>query len=67
MAWHIKKTSLLGSSAVGTVYFKGDNSWTENYDNRKTYTSQAKAKEEDFIWKKKNNNGWDVVAVNESA
>ena len=38
MAWHIKKTSLLGSSAVGTVYFKGDNSWTENYDNRKTYT-----------------------------
>ena len=46
---------------------KGGNSWTENYDNRKTYTSQAKAKEEDFIWKKKTNNGWDVVAVNESA
>ena len=67
MAWHIKKTSLLGSTAVGTVYYKGGNSWTENYDNRKTYTSQAKAKEEDFIWKKKTNNGWDVVAVNESA
>ena len=67
MAWHIKKTSLLGSTAVGTVYFKGDNSWTENYDNRKTYTSQAKAKEEDFIWKKKDTAGWDVVAVNESA
>ena len=67
MAWHIKKTSLLGSSAVGTVYFKGDNSWTENYDNRKTYTSQAKAKEEDFIWKKQVSAGWDVVAVNENA
>ena len=67
MAWHIKKTSLLGSTAVGTVYFKGDNSWTENYDNRKTYTSQAKAKEEDFIWKKKDTAGWDVTAVNESA
>ena len=67
MAWHIKKTSLLGSTAVGTVYFKGDNSWTENYDNRKTYTSQAKAKEEDFIWKKKITAGWDVVAVNENA
>ena len=67
MAWHIKKTSLLGSAAAGTVYYKGANSWTENYDNRKTYTSQAKAKEEDFIWKKKTNNGWDVTAVNESA
>ncbi len=46
---------------------KGGNSWTENYDNRKTYTSQAKAKEEDFIWKKKTTAGWDVTAVNESA
>ena len=67
MAWHIKKTSLLGASAVGTVYFKGGNSWTETFDNRKTYTSQAKAKEEDFIWKKKVSAGWDVVAVNENA
>ena len=67
MAWHIKKTSLLGSSAVGTVYYKGDKCWTETFANRKTYTSQAKAKEEDFIWKKKVSAGWDVVAVNESA
>jgi len=66
MAWHIKKTSLLGS-AVGTVYYKGDKCWTETFDNRKTYTSQAKAKEEDFIWKKKVSAGWDVVAVNENA
>ncbi len=29
MAWHIKKTSLLGSAAVGTVYYKGDKCWTE--------------------------------------
>ena len=39
----------------------------ETFDNRKTYTSQAKAKEEDFIWKKKTTAGWDVVAVNENA
>ena len=43
MAWHIKKTSLLGSAAVGTVYYKGAKCWTETFDNRKTYTSQAKA------------------------
>ena len=67
MAWHIKKTSLLGDTAVGTVYYRGDNSWTQDYDRRNTYTSQAKAKEEDFIWKKKVSAGWDVVAVNESA
>ena len=28
MVWHIKKTSMFGSS-VGTVYYKGDNRWTE--------------------------------------
>ncbi len=67
MAWHIKKTSLLGSAAVGTVYYKGDKCWTETFANRKTYTSQAKAKEEDFIWKKKTTAGWDVTAVNENA
>ena len=67
MAWHIKKTSLLGDTAVGTVYYRGDNSWTQDYDRRNTYTSQAKAKEEDFIWKKKTTAGWDVTAVNENA
>ena len=66
MAWHIKKTSLLGSAAVGTVYYKGDKCWTETFANRKTYTSQAKAKEEDFIWKKKTTANWDVTAVNEN-
>ena len=66
MVWHIKKTSALGVG-VGTVYYKGDNRWTETYANRVTYTSQAKAKAVDYIWEKKTTNGWDVTAVNESA
>ena len=64
MVWHIKKTSILSSD---TVYYKGDNSWTANYDNRTTYTSQAKAKAVDYIWEKKSTAGWDVTAVNENA
>ena len=67
MAWHIKKTSVMGNDAVGTVYYKGNNSWTEIYENRATYTSQAKAKAENYIWEKKTTAGWDVTAVNESA
>ena len=62
MVWHIKKTSILGSD---TVYYKGNNCWTENFDERSTYTSQAKAKAEDYIWGKKSTNKWDVTAVNE--
>ena len=62
MVWHIKKTSILGSD---TVYYKGNNCWTEDFDERSTYTSQAKAKEEDYIWGKKSSNKWDVTAVNE--
>ena len=54
-------------SSVGTVYYKGDNRWTETYADRATYTSQAKAKAENYIWDKKTNNGWDVTAVNENA
>ena len=50
-----------------TVYYKGNNSWTVIYDDRSTYTSQAKAKAENYIWDKKTSNGWDVVAVNENA
>ena len=67
MVWHIKKTSALGVG-VGTVYYKGDNRWTSVYADRTTaYTSQAKAKAENYIWDKKTNNGWDLVAVNENA
>tara|TARA_R100001460_G_scaffold43409_1_gene79707 strand:+ start:155 stop:349 length:195 start_codon:yes stop_codon:yes gene_type:complete len=64
MAWHIKKTSFITSRPV---YYKGDMRWTETYDNRKTYTSQAKAKAEDYIWEKKTTNGWNVTAINEKA
>ena len=54
-------------SPVGTVYYKGNKRWTETYADRATYTSQAKAKAEDYIWEKKTTAGWDVTAVNESA
>ena len=66
MAWHIKKTSIMGAGG-GDVYYVGDKRWTETYANRKTYTSQAKAKAEEFICEKKGTAGWDVTAVNESA
>ena len=62
MAWHIKKTSIISSDIV---YYKGNNSWTATYNDRSTYTSQAKAKAENYIWDKKVSNGWDVTAVNE--
>ena len=67
MVWHIKKTSMMTASGGGTVYYKGDNRWTETYANRVTYTSQAKAKAEDYIWDKVNTASWDVTAVNENA
>ena len=63
MAWHIKKTSMM--SSAGTVYYAGGNRWTSTYADRTTYTSQAKAKAETYIWDKKTSNGWDVTAVNE--
>ena len=65
MAWHITKTSMIESA--GTVYYAGNNRWTEIYADRSTYTSQAKAKAEDYIWEKKTTAGWDVTAVNESS
>ena len=65
MVWHIKKTSMMGAG-VGNVYYAGDNRWTETYASRKTYTSQAKAKAENYIWEKKTTAGWDVTAVNDS-
>jgi len=66
MAWHIKKTSMMGAG-VGEVYYAGGNRWTETYADRKTYTSQAKAKAEGYIWEKKTTAGWDLVAINENA
>ena len=67
MVWHIKKTSMMTASGVGTVYYKGDNRWTETYADRITYTSQAKAKAEGYIWEKNTSSGWDCTAVNENA
>ena len=64
MDWHIKKTSMINSE---TVYYKGDNRWTVTYADRSTYSSEANAKAETYIWDKKTSNGWDVTAVNESA
>ena len=52
---------------VGTVYYKGDNRWTETYGDRATYSSQANAKAVPYIWEKKTTAGWDVTAVNENA
>jgi len=62
MAWHIKKTSMIG----GDTYYKGDNRWTQSFDGRKTYSSQAKAKADSpYIWTKKTDSNWDVTAVKE--
>ncbi len=52
-------------TSAGVVYYKGNNCWTEDFEKRNTYTSQAKAKEENYIWGKKSTNKWDVTAVNE--
>ena len=64
MAWHIKKTSLVSTR---TIYYKGDNRWTETYADRSTYSSQANAKAVAYIWEKKTTAGWDTTAVNENA
>ena len=52
---------------IRIFYYKGDNRWTETYADRSTYSSQAKAKAESYIWDKKTTAGWDVTAVNENA
>tara|TARA_B100000963_G_scaffold360323_1_gene390743 strand:+ start:151 stop:384 length:234 start_codon:yes stop_codon:yes gene_type:complete len=45
MPYHIKKISILGSSVPtgGVEYYAGDNSWTNDYDSRKIYTSESEA------------------------
>ena len=63
MVWHIKKTSII--SSAGTVYYKGNNCWTDNYDARATYSSQKNAKAEDYIWEKIDTASWDVSTINE--
>ena len=65
MVWHIKKTSIM--PGAGTVYYEGNNQWTSTYGQRKIYSSQAKAKKEEYIWNKNTVSNWDVTAVNENA
>ena len=55
----------MNASGVGTVYYKGDNRWTDTYSDRATYSSQANAKAVPYIWEKKTTAGWDTTAVNE--
>ena len=64
MVWHIKKSSMMGVG-VGTVYYKGNNRWTDNYAERVTYSSQKNAKAENYIWEKVDTASWDVTTVNE--
>ena len=45
MPWHIKKGSILGSAVPtgGQEYFAGDNHWTNDYDKRKVFSTEAAA------------------------
>ncbi len=40
--YHIKTPSALNPS-IGDVYWKGDNTWTETYSDRKVYTNRTTA------------------------
>ena len=42
MPYHIKTSSVI-NPAIGDVYYKGGNSWTETYDDRKVYENQSDA------------------------
>jgi len=52
MVWHIKKSSMMGVG-VGTVYYKGDNRWTETYADRATYSLKQKQKQRVISGKRK--------------
>ena len=40
MPYHIEKPKTIGE---GTVYFKGDNVWTDDYDDRKVFSTKSAA------------------------
>ena len=45
-SYYAKKVSVLGSSAVptdGVMYYMGDGRWSNNSEDKKTFTSKAKA------------------------
>ena len=45
MPYHIKKTSILGSAVPdgGVEYYTGENAWSNEYDKRKIYSTEAAA------------------------
>ena len=42
MPYHIKTNSVMNPT-IGDVYYKGDNTWTETYDDRKVYSTKSSA------------------------
>jgi|TARA_R110002012_G_C11442571_1_gene590789 hypothetical protein len=42
MAYHIKTNSVMNST-IGDVYYKGDNTWTEIFNDRKVYSTKSSA------------------------
>ena len=42
MPYHIKTPSVMNPT-IGDVYYKGDNSWSEDYADRKVYSSKSGA------------------------
>ena len=42
MAYHIKTPSVMGSS-IGNVYYKDESTWTEEYDDRKVFSTKSAA------------------------
>ena len=42
MPFHIKTPSVMNPT-IGDVYYKGDNSWTETYADRKVFTNESDA------------------------
>jgi len=42
MPYHIRTQSILNPS-IGNIYYKGNNTWTDLYDDRKVYVNEADA------------------------
>ena len=42
MAYHLKTPSVMGSS-IGDVYYKGEDTWTEAYEDRKVFSTKSAA------------------------
>lgn len=59
MAYHIERTgSVLDPNK--TLYYKGDNAWTDDRDNRKIYSTKTKANTD--LKAKENTRGGTVVS-----